>query len=684
MVPPLQLVGKVVGRKSLLPVDLAGVRVRVRVGRWARGWASARLVSNVVALLVAVILLGGLLAFGIDWGLDVAAWLVLATTFTAVGAAVVSRVPENRFGWVLLSIGATSAITVGTASTDVPGVLVWLRSWIVFVPVGLLAIALLLFPTGCLPSNRWRVPLALAVVGVSMPAFFLAVASAIEPDPLGLFGPPAGPAAAGLLVVVRLGVLVAVLALLLAVLSLLARLRRASDAERRQVLCLFLGAIALFLGLALELVGVHGAWVVGAAALPIAAGVAILWHHLYDLDLFMNRSLVYVGLSAALLGAFALIVLLGNLVAARLVPHGTWTLIAVALVALSLDPLRRRLQGSVDRLLYGDRNDPYAVVTALGRGFGSTREAPKLSDVAEAVARSLALPYVAIEVRSKTGPSHTEEWGRCHGQPIGLPLAYRGQAIGRLLVTPRTVSGRLSERDRRLLEDLAHQVALTVNAVELSAGLQRAREQLVTTREEERLRLRRDLHDGLGPALAGMVMQLDAASNMLRRDSSKVEPVLAGVRTAAQDAVADIRRLVYELRPPALDELGLIGAVREWTDRFACGDGEEGLTLSLETPRRLPSLSAAVEVAALRIVQEAITNVARHSRARSCRVRLAANGALTVEVEDDGRGLPGEHRPGVGLGSMRERAIELGGTCAITSPPSGGTLVHASLPLTRS
>jgi signal transduction histidine kinase len=304
-----------------------------------------------------------------------------------------------------------------------------------------------------------------------------------------------------------------------------------------------------------------------------------------------------------------------------------------------------------------------------------------LADVAEAVARSLALPYVAIEVRSPDGTTRTVAWGRRHGEPVGLALTHRGEAIGRLLVMPRKVGGRLSERDRRLLEDLAHPVALTVSAIELSAGLQRAREQLVTAREEERRRLRRDLHDGLGPTLAGIVMQLDAASNLLRRDPDAVEPVLEGLRTAAQDAVGDIRRLVYELRPPALDELGLIGAIREWTDRLFQSTDEQGLRLSFDAPPELPRLPAAVEVAALRIVQEALANVAHHSRARSCRIGLSAGHELTIDIDDDGRGLLGSDRPGVGLSSMRERASELGGSCTVTSPHGGGTRVHAILPL---
>jgi signal transduction histidine kinase len=185
-----------------------------------------------------------------------------------------------------------------------------------------------------------------------------------------------------------------------------------------------------------------------------------------------------------------------------------------------------------------------------------------------------------------------------------------------------------------------------------------------------------------------MVMQLDAASNVLCRDPAAVEPVLAGLRTAAQEAVGDIRRLVYELRPPALDELGLAGAIGASIERFSA-DSSDGLTLSLDVPARLPQLPAAVEVATLRIVQEALANVARHADAHSCVVRLAHSvhsagsgaGVLVIEIRDDGRGLPDDLRPGVGLGSMRERAAELGGTCTITSPRDGGAHVHAILPL---
>ncbi|MEA2234334.1 MAG: hypothetical protein QOD83_4150 [Solirubrobacteraceae bacterium] len=659
----------------------AGARFARRTPRRS----STRAMVGFVALLSLSVMLCGWIAFGIGWSAELAAWLGPAVAFTGFGVAVARRVPENPFGWLLLSIGGASALTAGTWSDAVPGVLVWLRSWVMYTPAGLLPVALLLFPNGRLPSPSWRGPYALALAGAVIPAFFLAVASAVEPDPVGIFGSPGEAPVEKLLMAAKVGAGVAAFALLLAIVSLFVRLRRVTDVERRQILCLFLGAIALAIGLGLEIAGFTDALLAGWLALALAPGVAILWHRLYDLDLFLNRSLVHAGLSAALLAAFvATVTLLGSLAPGEL-PGGAWTLAAVAVAAVGLDPLRRRLQRAVDRVLFGHRDDPYRVMTALGGSVGAPADAPTLlCDVAEAVARGLALPYVAIEVASDHAAQPLAEWGRRHGEPIALALAHHGKLVGRLLVTPRTVGGNLPARDRSLLEDVARSVAVTVSAVELSAGLQRAREQLVTAREEERRRLRRDLHDGLGPTLASMVMQMDAASNVLRRDTGAVEPLLAGLRTTAQDAIAEVRRLVYELRPAALDEHGLAGAIREWIERISPGGGAGGLSLSLQAPPRLPALPAAVEVAALRIVQEAVTNVVRHSRARNCSVDIAADGALTIAIEDDGCGLSADRPAGVGLGSMRERAAELGGTCTITGAPGGGTHVHAILPLSVS
>jgi signal transduction histidine kinase len=228
------------------------------------------------------------------------------------------------------------------------------------------------------------------------------------------------------------------------------------------------------------------------------------------------------------------------------------------------------------------------------------------------------------------------------------------------------------------LTDFARQAGIAAHAVQLTDALQRSREQLVVAREEERRRIRRDLHDGLGPALASLAMQADSAREWTRAEPERTEAALAEITAKAQDALQDIRRLVYDLRPPALDELGLVGALRQ-----TAANSPNGLHIEIDVPQSLPPLSAAVEVAAYRIVQETLNNVARHAHAQHCTVRLCVHDTLCLEIDDDGIGLPSTPRAGVGLVSMRERAAELGGTCVIEAIPGGGTRVRARLPLAK-
>jgi two-component system, NarL family, sensor kinase len=298
--------------------------------------------------------------------------------------------------------------------------------------------------------------------------------------------------------------------------------------------------------------------------------------------------------------------------------------------------------------------------------------------VVDSVAEALRLRYAAIEFDREGGvevaAAHRNEGS---GELRRLPLIYNGEKIASLVV--QVPPGRqLTAPDESLLDDLAQHAGPAVHAVRLNADLQLSRERLVTAREEERRRLRRDLHDGLGPALAGMALKLDAARN--RAGDPNVDEILGELRGETQDAIADVRRVVYELRPPALDELGLVGALREQALRLSGPDGGDSLRVTVEAPEMVPSLPAAVEVAAYRIATEALTNVIRHADARQCVVRVALNENLEVEVSDDGRGL-GSASPGVGLTSMRERADELGGSCSVGRGATGGTLVRAELPL---
>jgi two-component system, NarL family, sensor kinase len=236
----------------------------------------------------------------------------------------------------------------------------------------------------------------------------------------------------------------------------------------------------------------------------------------------------------------------------------------------------------------------------------------------------------------------------------------------------------------RLLEDLGRQAGTAINAIRLRDDLARSRERLVVAREEERRRLRRDLHDGLGPSLAAIGLRAEASAATLGSDPAGARHLLDELGGDVRVALTDVRRLVDGLRPPALDELGLVEAVRQQAARLE-GDGSAGApTISVDAdPQPLPALTAAVEVAAYRIAVEAVTNVVRHAGATTCRVLFDATGggALSLEIVDDGRGLPSGVVPGVGLESMRERADELGGTIVVEAAEGGGTSVIARLPL---
>lgn len=437
------------------------------------------------------------------------------------------------------------------------------------------------------------------------------------------------------------------------------------------------------------------------ALLPLSLTGIVLRYRLWEIDLVINRSLVYGGLTALIVLFYGLAV--GGLGLTLGAQGGmTAAVAATVLVAILFQPLRAGLQRGVNRLMYGERDDPIAVLTRLGRQLeAAVTPDALLPAVVETVARALRLPYVAIAV-SEEGqstllvqyPAPAASWpqsaARSDDLPpphsasspapsavVSFPLTSQGRPVGQLIVARRAPDQSFSLADRRLLTSVAQRAGAAVETVRLTADLQRARGRLVLAREEERRRLRRDLHDGLGPQLATLTLQMDAARNLLDSDPQQAGRVLAAVKAQTQAAIGDIRRLVYELRPPVLDQLGLVGALQEQAVRAASGS----LAVQVIAPDDLPPLPAAVEVAAYRIVSEALTNVVRHSQARRCAIWLCPDDALYVAVDDDGVGVPDSIRSGVGLASMRERAEELGGALRIERRPEGGTRVIARLPL---
>jgi len=261
---------------------------------------------------------------------------------------------------------------------------------------------------------------------------------------------------------------------------------------------------------------------------------------------------------------------------------------------------------------------------------------------------------------------------------VAFPLTSQRETVGRLLVGTRSRGEQLGPDDERLLADLARQAGPATHAVALRLALDASRAGLVTAREDERRRLRRDLHDGLGPTLAGLTLGLDTA-RARSAGQPELQELLGRLKTETQRAVTDVRRIVYGLRPPALDEFGLVGSLREEVGRLQYE--APALAVTLDAPDEgLADLPAAVEVACYRIVTEALTNVTRHAHATRCSVRIHLDHDLDVDVRDDGVGLPEGWRTGVGIASMRERVAELGGRLAIEPCLPHGTRITACLP----
>jgi two-component system NarL family sensor kinase len=685
---------------------------------------------------------------------------MLSLVYPTIGALIVSRLPRNSIGWIFCGVGLlyqlqhfALAYSNYAASEDfvLPGAeyAAWFSAWVGFAGLTLPGIfLLLLFPDGRLLSRRWRIVAWAAVSGATLAAladgFYpgrLLTHGYIE-NPLGLMGmlgqqlTTYGSLAASKVLASAL-LLVSTLA---ALFSPLVRLRRASGDARQQLKWFLYAAVPAAVCLSAFLVevmfsnftsnsmfkmmdwfsmfekyAVFSGYDVTAAdmfnatsyvpafallMLAVFACVAILRYRLYDIDLLVNRTLVYGSLSAGGVLIYVLTVVgLGALFQAR--GNLAVSLVATGVVAIMFQPLRSRLQRGINHLMYGERDDPSAVTSRLGQRIEATL-APEavLPTVVETIAQALKLPYVAILLKEGEGFRSAAAYGSPGAEPEVLPLVYQREEIGRLVIAPRAPGEQFSAGDRSLLEDLARQAEVVVHAVRLTADLQSSREHLVATREEERRRLRRDLHDGLGPTLASFALKLDAARKLVRRKPEDAEEMLSRLKDQTQDTVSDVRHLVYGLRPPALDDLGLVSAIRQQAESHAfvadvySGDAlkektaEDGpVGFSLEAPGNLPSLPAAVEVASYRIVQEAITNVARHARAKTCRIRLSVDrgaGMLDLEVKDDGVGMPKNRVAGVGLSSMRERAEELGGTCDVEPDPGGGTRVLARLPLPAS
>jgi signal transduction histidine kinase len=700
---------------------LGALRSRSSLIAWALWGLSVALLLLIIPLFVAVTaasyqmptmfpsqFVQQLHVSGRGW-FEVAITLMAALAFSTLGALIITHHPENRVGWLFCAIGLLRVLgpfatyyavyTLWVQPGSLPGGLAaaWLQNWIWVVLSGLLVVFLpFVFPTGRLLSRRWKPAGWLSACVVALCAF----AGAFHPGPLwndfdtvqvnNPLGIEALPTA---IVDLPYGLLLS--AMLVSATSLLLRWRRAKGEERLQIkwfasIGAVLAGLFVVQGLVQYILTISTpaetsifecVWNVAFFGLPLATGLAILKFHLYDIDPIINRTLVYGALTATVIGVYVLVVgslglvfqASGNIFA---------SLLATGLVAVLFQPLRDRLQRAVNHLMYGERNDPHAVLVRLGRRLEATLSPDAvLPVIVETVAQALKLPYVAISLRQEDGFRLSASHGVAVDQPLRIPLIYQSEQIGELLCAPRGRGETFTPADRQVLGGLARQVGIAAHAVRLTADLQRSRERLVTAREEERRRLRRDLHDGLGPTLAGLSLKVGAVRNLLLPGQETAETLLNELSAEIEGSVADIRRIVYDLRPPSLDELGLVGAIRARAAQYTTPPGT--LNVLVEVPHVLPALPAAIEVAVYRIVQEALNNVVHHAQAETCRILLSVSREVCLEVIDDGRGFPENPQMGVGLLAMRERAVELGGTCVIEAAQPSGIRVHARLPLTK-
>ncbi|REE99266.1 histidine kinase/DNA gyrase B/HSP90-like ATPase [Thermomonospora umbrina] len=623
-----------------------------------------------------------LVAASLGLGLDVPAarrmvwWhpeIVIALTWTPVAYLLVRHRPGLHVGWLMLVAGFSAAVYVLSLNlgpwlelNEHPGAWLfrWLGHWLWAVDTFALTLVLpLIFPDGRLVS-RWFRPVLAAAFATPL---IVCVHLTVDPEARRFHN--------GVSVYpfqdIPLAISVTIIGTLLAgLVSVALRFWRSPADVRRQIAWVIYPGV-----LAQTIIYVGETTPIGdplrnvtIATVPICIAIAITRYRLYDIDLVISRTLVYAGLAVVITGVYFALVGTASLVLSGRGPMAG--LVGAIAAGAVFEPVRRRLQRTVDRLLHGER-DPYRIADRLNRRLQTASDpAAALAIAASVVREALRAAGVTVEVLGREGRAAIAEDGDLGADPESIPLIWHGRPVGRLLYSRAEIP------DRRIASVMARNLAELANAVRLAADVQRSRERILATREEERRRLRRDLHDGLGPTLASLAMTVDAARITLHRDPAAVDPLLEKLRTTMSGTIGDIRELVYGLRPPALDDLGLAGAVRALADGTAGGPRVDVLV-----DGELDDLPAAVEVAAYRIAQEALTNARRHARAGIVLVRLDRGGELHLSVADDGVGLPEHARAGVGMSSMRERAAELGGSCSIGPGTAGGTLVQARLPI---
>jgi two-component system NarL family sensor kinase len=627
-----------------------------------------------LAIALALVAIGGSLLAGIDVETAISLYVITNTAIglsaAPCGLLIARAQPRNPIGWLFLGLGIAPLLTAAAAPLMVYGnaadwphgvlrliVTVFGFSW----PWGLfvcLPLALQLFPTGKPLSHRWRALIWLTLA--------VAVLGSVPTGPTPSFGASSYLAGPGWQYTEAVAGWLSLVVWPLGVVSLVVRYLRGDETIRRQLLWLVLAVllvVAVNVPWALKFhTGLDTLVLLSFTLIPIAVTIAVLRHRMFDIRLVVSRTVLYGLLTAGVIGAyFGLVAVLDRVLRGAGAP-----VLATLAVALAFNPVRVRLQRLVDRALYGAGRDPVRAVSAVGQHLAGE----DLAGVLDALRDALRLPYAALELGSQRIAVSGEPTSTLHV----TALVHRGKPIGQLVVGARWGERRLPAADRAVLDLLATPLTVALRATSLSEELQASRAELVTATAEERRRLHRELHDSLGPVLTGAALKADGTALAARADPARAERLANELADQLRQAIADVRRIVYGLRPPALDQGGLVAALRRQEGQL--GD----VDLTVTAPEPLPVLPAAVEVAAYRIATEAVTNVVRHARAKQAVVSLSADSsALRVSVTDDGTA-GDAWTPGIGLQSIEKRVSEVGGRWEAGPTPAGGRLV-AVLPL---
>lgn len=626
------------------------------------------------AILLAGVAVVGALVFHLD---RETLWSSYLITNTAIGLSaapcglLIARTkPENPIGWLFLIMGIAPLLTAATAPLMIYGaahdwpqfalrllvtIYMFSWSWGIFCCLPLI---LQLFPTGKPLSRRWAVLCWLTVANAALGNMFV--------GPTPEYGASSFLVAPWWAVTEEISVQLAQPVVLVSVASLVVRFIRGNETVRQQVLWLLVAVILVILINAPTWFTMPSGQTIvlllSFPLIPAAVTVAVLRHGLYDVRIVLSRVVVYAVLTAGVIAIYVgLVAVLDRVLRGIGAP-----VIAALAIALAFNPVRVRLQHLVDRAVYGTRRDPVAAVSAVGQRLAGD----DLGGVADALRESLRLSYVAVQ----TADGSMIESGETTATSQSWPLEYDGKKVGDLVVSPRQGERRLSRADQKVIDLLAAPLAIVMHAQLLTEDLKASRERVIDAAEEERTRLRRELHDSLGPLLTGAAFKADGIALAARKRPERAESLAIDLADQLRQSVEAVRQLAYGLRPAALDELGLVGALREEGSRFS------PIKVIIDAPESLPALPSSVEVAAYRIAAEALTNVVRHSDAKLASVRLTTDdGTLEMIITDDGSATA-PWSPGLGLASIQTRAAEVGGACE-AGPTAEGGRVTATLPL---